>query len=241
MPGLSNQTAVVTGASSGIGRAMALALRGEGMCVAMVGRNPERLSETAGAAGDNGAGCRLYAADVADDGALRGLIEQLKRDLAAVDVLVHAAGAIALGAVEDAPVEEFDRQYRVNLRAPFLLTQALLPRLKRAGGQVVFINSSAGLAANANAAQYSATKHGLKALADSLRDEVNAAGVRVISIFPGRVSTPMQKAILEREGRPWKPERLMQPEDVARAVVGALTLARTAEVTNLSVRPMVKY
>src|SRR5690606_19534993 len=111
----------------------------------------------------------------------------------------------------------------------------------RTRGQVVFINSSAGLAATANAAQYSAMKHGLKALADSLRGEVNAEGVRVASIFPGRVSTPMQRAILESEGRPWKPERLMQPEDVALAVVGALTLARTAEVTNLSIRPMVKY
>lgn len=241
MSGLCNNTAVVTGASSGIGRAVALALGREGMCVALVGRNRERLSETAAAMNGNRTGCRLYPADLADDGDLRNLLQQLERDLAAVDVLVHAAGAISLGAVEATPVEEFDLQYRVNLRAPFVLTQALLPRLKRARGQVVFINSSAGLAANANAAQYSATKHGLKALADSLRGEVNAEGVRVVSIFPGRVSTPMQRAILESEGRPWKPERLMQPEDVALAVVGALTLARTAEVTNLSIRPMVKY
>ncbi len=237
---LANKTAVVTGASSGVGRALALAFRREGMCVAMVGRSVKRLSETA-AAGGNGAGCRIYPADLADDGSLRDLVERLERDLATVDILAHAAGAIALGAVESQPAEEFDRQYRVNLRAPFLLTQALLPKLKRAGGQVVFINSSAGLAANANAAQYSATKHGLKALADSLRAEVNADGVRVISIFPGRISTPMQKAILESEGCSWHPERLMQPEDVAHVVVSSLTLPRTAEVTNLSVRPMVKY
>jgi NAD(P)-dependent dehydrogenase (short-subunit alcohol dehydrogenase family) len=225
----------VTGASSGIGRALALALRREGMCVALVGRNVERLSEAAGG------GSRIYPADLADDRSLRALLEQFERELAAVDVLVHGAGAIALGAVEDAPVEQFDLQYRVNLRAPFLLTQALLPKLKRACGQVVFINSSAGLAGRAGAAQYSATKHGLKALADSLRDEVNASGVRVLSIFPGRVSTPMQEAILRGEGRPWKPERLMQPEDVAQAMVSALSLPRTAELTSLSIRPMVKY
>ncbi|HWQ52557.1 MAG TPA: SDR family oxidoreductase [Bryobacteraceae bacterium] len=236
-----NQTAVVTGASSGIGRAVARAIRREGMCVALVGRSRERLEETANDGGSRDGGYRVYVAELADDASVRQLVAQLDRDLDGIDVLVHSAGAISLGSVEHATVEEFDQQYRVNLRAPFQITQALLPKLKRSRGQVIFINSTAGLTANANAAQYSATKHGLKGLADSLRDEVNAAGVRVISVFPGRVATPMQKALLETEGGAWKPERLMQPEDLAQVVVEALAVPRTAEVTNVTVRPMVKY
>ena len=95
-----------------------------------------------------------------------------------VDVLVHSAGAIAFGTFESVSAADFDRQYRVNLRAPVVLTQTLLPALKRAGGQVVFINSSAGLKASSTNALYAATKHGLKAVADGLRDEVNSDGVK---------------------------------------------------------------
>jgi NADP-dependent 3-hydroxy acid dehydrogenase YdfG len=89
-------------------------------------------------------------------------------------------------------------------------------------------------------AQYSATKHALKAIADSLREEVNAEGVRVVSVYPGRTATPMQAEVHELEGKPYKPERLMQPADVAEVVLTALTLPRTTEVTDLMVRPMAK-
>jgi short-subunit dehydrogenase len=121
-----------------------------------------------------------------------------------------------------------------------MLTQALLPLLKARQGQIVFINSTVGLRAGANVGQYAATKHGLKALADSLRDEVNADGVRVLSVFLGRTATPMQAAIHEMEGRVYHPEFLMQPEDVAAVVINALSLPRTAEMTDIHVRPMIK-
>jgi NADP-dependent 3-hydroxy acid dehydrogenase YdfG len=103
---------------------------------------------------------------------------------------------------------------------------------------VVFINSTAGLVARAGVAQYAATKHALRAMADSLREEVNADGVRVLSVFLGRTATPLQAALHEREGRRYRPERLVQPADVASLVVHALTLPRTAEVTDLTIRPL---
>jgi NADP-dependent 3-hydroxy acid dehydrogenase YdfG len=108
--------------------------------------------------------------------------------------------------------------------------------LRSSQGQIVFINSSAGLSGRAKASQYAATKFGLKAVADCLRPEVNAAGVRVLSVFPGSVSGPMQKAVREMLGEEY-PERLLQPEDIAAAVITALGLPRSAEITDINIRP----
>jgi NADP-dependent 3-hydroxy acid dehydrogenase YdfG len=103
---------------------------------------------------------------------------------------------------------------------------------------VVFINSSAGPAPRAGIAAYAASKAALKALAESLRAEVNPGGVRVLSVFPGRTATAMQEEVHRLEGKAYEPERLLQPADVAAAVVNALCLPRTAEVTDINVRPM---
>jgi NADP-dependent 3-hydroxy acid dehydrogenase YdfG len=155
-------------------------------------------------------------------------------------VLVLCGGAIAHGRLELASLADFDLQYGANLRSHYALTQLMLPLLRKAQGQIVFINSSAGLRTSATAGQYSATQHALRAIADSLRDEVNCDGIRVLSIYPGRTATPRIAALFEKEGRPYRPELLMQPEDVALMVTQALALPRTAEVTDISMRPMQK-
>ncbi len=145
-----------------------------------------------------------------------------------------------MGLIEHAAVAELDNLYRVNVRAPYALTKALLPMVRANRGQIVFINSSAGLTARGGIAAYAATKHALKAIADSLRSEVNTAGIRVITIYPGRTATPQQEKIHEQEGKTYQSERLLQAEDVAKAVLNALAMPRTAEVTDISIRPMQK-
>jgi short-subunit dehydrogenase len=105
---------------------------------------------------------------------------------------------------------------------------------------VVFVNSTAGLAAGADNALYAATKHALRSLAGSIRDQVNQSGIRVLSVFPGRTATPMQEAVVRFENRTYRPEELLQPEDVAEMVVAALMLPRTAEVVDVVMRPMTK-
>jgi NADP-dependent 3-hydroxy acid dehydrogenase YdfG len=119
-----------------------------------------------------------------------------------------------------------------------MLTQALLPLLRVRQGQIAFINSTVGLSAAPNVGQYAATKHALRALANSLREEVNADGMRVLSVFLGRTATPMQAGIHEMEGRAYHPERLIQPEDVAAVVIHTLSLPRSAEVTDIRIRPL---
>jgi NADP-dependent 3-hydroxy acid dehydrogenase YdfG len=97
-----------------------------------------------------------------------------------------------------------------------------------------------GLNAVAHIGQYAATKHALRAVADSLRAEVNPAGVRVLSVFLGRTATPMQATVHQMEGRAYRPELLIQPQDVATLVLNTLSLPRTAEVTDIHLRPMIK-
>ena len=164
----------------------------------------------------------------------------LHRDCERIDILVHNAAAMRMGRIADAPVEDLDLQYRTNVRAPYLLTQGLLPMLRQRRGQIVFMNSSAGLTAGAGVGPYAATKHALKALADSLREEVNRDGVRVVSVFPGRTATPLQEQVHAWERRPYRPERLLQAEDIAATVVNALCLPPTAEVTDIKIRSMTK-
>jgi len=240
MNALENQVAVVTGASSGIGRAIALGLGAKGATLCLVGRKLETLQSVAQAAIGKASRHYCYQADLAVDRDVDGLIADILRDIQAVDVLVHAAGVIRLAPLETGTAGELDSHYRTNLRAPYVLTQGLLPALKSRQGQVLFVNSSAALTARANAGQYAATKHALKAVADSLREEVNPAGVRVLSLFLGRTATPMQAAVHAMEARAYHPELLMQPEDVAAVAIHALTLPRSIEVTEISMRPLLR-
>jgi NADP-dependent 3-hydroxy acid dehydrogenase YdfG len=231
---------VVTGASSGIGHALAAALARTGDRVWAVGRSRDRLEALAEQAADWAGAVLPVVADLERDDDLASATRQILSLSEDVDVLVHSAGVIAVGTFESVSAADFDRQYRVNLRAPVVLTQTLLPALKRAGGQVVFVNSSAGLKASSTNALYAATKHGLKAVADGLRDEVNPDGVRVISVFTGRTATPLQEALHEQEGWAYRPEFLLRPEDVAEVVLAALAVPPSGEITDVNVRPMAK-
>lgn len=233
MKPLQGQVAVVTGASRGIGRAIALALAQAGARLCVVGRDEETLrSATPGAA--------CYPADLGVDEDLDRLATALAADLREIHVLVHAAGILDRAPFESATAEQLDRQYRTNVRAPYVLTQRLLPALKAAQGQLVFINSSAGVAARATVGAYAATKHALKAVADSVREEVNPAGVRVTSLYVGRTATRMQAELHAQEGKAYDPSGLIQPEDVASLTLHALSLPRTVEVTDVFLRPMRK-
>lgn len=244
------RVAVVTGASSGIGRAVALELarrgpRGEpGFALHLLGRDEERLEDVreavraeVGAGGEPDVGARVdvHPFDLTDDAALARFAEAL--DAPEVAALVHSAGVAELGRLDVQPVAALDLHHRVNVRAPYLLTQKLLPRLRAAAGQVVFVNSGAGERARAGWGQYAASKHALRALADALRDEEAEHGVRVTSVYPGRTASPMQRRVRAMENQPYEPEAFVQPDDVARALRLALELPPPAALTDLRIRP----
>jgi NADP-dependent 3-hydroxy acid dehydrogenase YdfG len=233
-------TALITGASSGIGKAIAIAIASTGSSVCLVGRNPGRLEQVSKIAQATARTVLVHEADLTDDAAVASLAQRIEREFPTLNVLVHCAGTHSTGRLEGTPVQQFDTLYRTNVRSPLMLTQALLPLLKAQQGQIAFVNSSQGLHANANTGLFAATQHALKALTDSLRQEINADGVRVLSIFPGRTATPRMKALYEIEGHPYQPELLLQPEDIAQVLLTSLQLPRTAEITNLEIRPRIK-
>jgi short-subunit dehydrogenase len=233
--------AFVTGATSGIGRAIAWALAERHAALWLVGRNAAALEDVAMDARRRGApAARSYTADLARPQDVQGLAERLVAEIGSLDVFVYSAGAYAFGPIASTPAEAMDTMYQVNVRAPYVLSQVLLVPLREAAGNVVFVNSLAAQSAAADVAAYAATKSALRALADSLRAEVNDAGIRVLSVYPGRTASRMQEAVCAAQGRTYRPDRLPQPEDIAALVMAALAAPRTAEVTDLCVRPMAK-
>jgi len=234
---INDKIAIVTGASSGVGKAIATALAAHGARLCLLGRRRASLEAVAQASGSR---VMTYQVDLERDEDVMEFAAQFRKDCDKADILIHSAGAISMGRIDQARIQDLDRQYRVNVRAPYLLTQAVLPLLRACQGQVVFINSTAGLGARANVGQYAATKHALTAIADSLREECNAEGVRVLSVYLGRTASPMQADVHKAEGKEYRPERLIQPEDVAAVVINALNLPRTAEVTEIRIRPLKK-
>jgi len=228
----------VTGASGDIGGAIALALADLGATVYIAGRRAGALAGLAERAGANAPRMIPHSGDLTVSDEIARLADRLRREAGRLDFLVHSAGIFAIGPRESA--ETFDLQYATNVRAPYLLTKALVPLLTSSRGQVVFINSTAALHVRAGMGQYAATKHACRALADTLREEVNGEGIRVLSVYPGRTATRSQAEIFADEGRAYQPSLLLQPADIAAMVVAALRLPRTAEVTEIKIRSMVK-
>jgi NADP-dependent 3-hydroxy acid dehydrogenase YdfG len=223
--------AMVTGAGSGIGRALAVALAHRGCRLLLVGRREGALHMVAK---ELPAAATVIVADLATEAGIQAVAEACPDHL---DVLVHSAGLFHHGPIAGTPAAMWDNLTAVNLRAPMLLTSACLSGLRAAGGQIVFVNSTAGLQGAPGNGAYAATKQALRTAAETLRQDLRGSGLRVLSIFPGRTDTAMQREVLAGEGRPNAQIPLLQPEDVAQAVLSALLMSRRAEITELVIRP----
>lgn len=223
---------LITGAGSGIGAVLARRLLDRGDQVVLLARDAGRAREIAASF----PGASMLVADLAQPGRISWALS--KQSLPErIDSLIHVAGVVDLGPVGDLPASVWERQLAVNLVGPAELTRLVLPMLRFSRGRVVFVNSGAGLHAHAGWSAYAASKHGLRALADSLRAEEAEHGVRVTSIYPGRTATPMQERVHQQEGREYDPERFITPDAVATTILTALDLPDDAHLTDLTVRP----
>lgn len=228
---------MVTGASHGIGRAIVIRLVLAGFTVWAIARDGDLL--TALALTQPPGSVLPLALDLAtpDDrlvargvGAVNG----------AVDALVHAAGIIETGPLlAAAGGAALADQLRANTIAPLRLTSLLAPHLAT-GGRVVFVNSSQGLRAEGDVGGYAASKHALRAVADSLRHELAPDGIGVTSLYLGRTATPMQERLHAARHEAYHPELLIQPTSVADLVAAILELPEDVEVTDVTLRPSVK-
>ena len=223
-----NASVFVTGATGGIGAALVDQLRIRGAKVYGCGRDAGRLAAL---------DVTPVIADLADPAGLAAALARTVRALPTLDALVHVAGVIGLHDVVDTDVDEWQRHLAVNLVAPAELTRLLLPALRAGQGRVVFVNSTAGRSATPQRAAYAASKFALRAMADSLRAEEIANGVRVTTLYPGRVATEMQRRVCAEEGTVYDPSRFLSADAVAESIMMVLDTPETAHLTELEVRP----
>jgi NADP-dependent 3-hydroxy acid dehydrogenase YdfG len=230
--------ALVTGASSGIGRELAVLLGSRGMRVWLVGRASDRLREVARAVREAGGEPYVVRADLQRDDDLAAVVDAVGIGAGApdgLDVLVHAAGVASADAGAAPSADEIAWHHAVNTRAPEQLTTGLRAAVQRRRGLIVVVNSVSGLRDVPGFQAYALSKQAARAWADALRSELAATGVRVCSIYPTQVASPMQAAICAARGAPYEPDALLQPTDLA-ALVGFVLDHPAIDVTDVSVR-----
>ena len=228
-------TALVTGATEGIGRAIAFSLAKAGYKVGVCARTGSKVSQTVAdleSAGYTAAGA---TADVADEGEVKAAVEQIARKLGAIDTLVNNAGIAIIKPFDQLSLDEWDRMMATNVRSLFLVTREVLPGMrKRGSGSIVNIASLAGRNGFVGGSAYTASKHAVLGFSRSLMLEVRKEHIRVIAICPGSVDTTLIRSqpMLAKEGA-----KILLPEDVAETVLAALSLPIRALVSELDIRP----
>ncbi len=224
-PRLTGQTALVTGASSGLGRATAIALAQAGADIALLARSEDDLKQVAQEIGEvTGRRALPLPLDLADEAALLAAAARTAAVFGRIDVLVNAAGTDVPGPVEELAISDWDRVLAVNLRAPFALAKAVFPHMRRAGrGTIVNISSVAGKRGWANASAYCAAKFGLTGLTQALAAEGKPHGIRACILYPGGMATqwgtwePEERAAVKPEPPPVT--KALPPEEVAALIV----------------------
>jgi NADP-dependent 3-hydroxy acid dehydrogenase YdfG len=223
------QVAVVTGATGGIGTAVVAQLSAAGYRVLAFGRDKGRLSELL----REHRGVTPIQADLAEPSTLSSVVPGLDR----LDALIHCAGIADLAGVEEAPPQLWQRILDVNVVASAELTRILLPALRAACGHVVFVNAAYGMTGVPRWSTYVGSKAALRELADSLRAEEAPHGLRVTSIYPAGVDTPMLREVRRSFGRDHEPATCVRAESLAAIILAALHAPADAHITDLAVEP----
>src|SRR4051795_10305455 len=239
---LSGRRIAITGASSGIGEATALACAQAGAAVALAARRGDRIAELAKRIEDEGGRAVALPTDVADERQARAFIEHAYEQLGRLDALVNNAGVMLLGPIAGAPTDEWRRMIDANVYGVLYCTHAALPVMLQGGsGHIVNVSSVAGRVARAGSGVYNLTKWGVNAFSEALRQEVTAQGIRVTIVEPVAVTTELveqnrpeiQQAIEQTLGE----GRRLDADDIARAVVYALGQPEHVSINEVLIRP----
>src|ERR1035437_2662073 len=245
---LQGTVSLVTGASSGIGEATALALAGLGSAVSIVARRRDRLDQLASRIEDQGGEALVIEADVGSQEQAEHAVQRTVAELGRLDTLVNNAGVMLLGPVLDAPLEEWERMLAVNVAGLLYCTHAALPHLLKAAEEgprnvadTVNISSVAGRVARSGSGVYNLTKFGVGAFSESLRQEVTERHVRVSLVEPGAVETELpshnRPEILEQISKRFGDIERLQAEDIADAIAYIVTRPRHVAVNEVLIRP----
>ncbi|MDE3056477.1 MAG: SDR family NAD(P)-dependent oxidoreductase [Bacteroidota bacterium] len=231
---LNGKVAIVTGASKGIGRVIAVSLAEAGASVALAARTEQELNELAKIIQQRGGSALAVRTDVSRSDDISSLVHATLEHFHRIDILINNAGYGVFANVVDAREEDLDGMWNINLRGAFLCSKAVLPTMmKQRSGEIINIDSLAGKNTFAGGAGYSATKWGLLAFSRTLMVEVREYNIRVVTICPGSVNT----AFSDHSNDAMK---IIQPEDVADTVLFALSMPARSNVSEIDIRPTVK-
>ncbi len=241
---LEGKVAAITGASSGIGEATALAFAEAGAAVALGARREDRLKELAEKIESKGGRAVALKADVADEASARAFVEGTRDQLGGLDILINNAGVMLLGPVEGAPLDEWRRMVDVNVLGLLYCTHTALPIMREGGGgHIVNVSSVAGRTANAGSAVYNFTKWGVVGFSEALRQEALHSKIRVTTIEPGFVDTELQghnknpMVVEQIEKMQNQLEKVLEAKDIANAIVYAAAQPKHVSVNEILVRP----
>jgi len=233
MEACAGKVAIVTGAGSGIGRAIAIELSKAGCRLSLAARTESQLRVVQREIVKEDRDALVVPTDLARDTEMQQLVAAMLAQWGTIDYLINNAGWGKKGPLVKARVEELDQTIKVNLRAPMVLAQLVLPTLiAKRGGAIINIGSISAKMGQANVAAYAASKFGLLGLTESLFEEVREYGIKVSAIHPGYVDTPLipQGAKIDRE-------KMIRPEDIAKAVLFVLTSPVTCCPVEITIRP----
>jgi len=241
---LTGKVAVITGASSGIGEATALAMAGEGAKLVLAARREDRLQTLAEKVKEAGGEAVVFAADLRDAATADACIEKAVEAFGRIDILVNNAGAMLLSPIDRAEPRDWQRMIEINLLSLMYASRAALIRMREQGsGHIVNISSVAGRSAAPTASGYNASKWGVNGFSEALRREAHGDGIRVTVIEPGVVATELTSHIPDEETRTSYEARVgeMEPlesEDIAAAILYAVTQPRRVNVNEILIRPL---
>lgn len=245
MAGLTGKVALVTGASSGIGEATALALAAEGVSVAISGRRRERLDSLAERIVAAGGKALALPGDVSIEADATASVTDTVAAFGRLDILVNSAGVNEAGGIETLTSEQWQRVIDINLMGTIHVCRAAFPVMKgQSSGDIINISSTAGRRAGWRFASYSTSKFGLTGFTESLRQEAGQVGIRVSIIEPGATATDIASSISDPQWRDMiqqhtHKEGAMEPSDIVDGILLALHLPRRANVTRILIQPTI--
>lgn len=227
MQSLKGKTALITGGSRGLGKAIALALATEGVNVAITGRNEDLLKSVVKELEEKGVKSSYAVFDVSNKKEVYENLNQLQKDFGTFDILVNNAGIAAFGGILDMDDEQWEDIVRTNLLGPYYVSKSVVPSMvEKMSGDIINISSTAGLKGNAATSAYSASKFGLIGMSESMMLELRKHNIRVTTLTPSTIASDMSKEVLKiTDGNP---EKVLQPEDFAELVVDLLKLNKRA-------------
>ncbi|MBD2033981.1 SDR family NAD(P)-dependent oxidoreductase [Leptolyngbya sp. FACHB-321] len=240
---LTGKVAIVTGASSGIGEATAIALAAEGATVAIAARRSNRLKDLAKRITETGGQVLSITADVSDEDQVNVMVQKTQAEFGRVDILVNNAGVMLLSMIDGANTEDWRRMMNLNVLGLMYATHKVLPLMKAQGeGHIVNISSVAGRVANAGSGVYNASKWAVGAFSEALRKEAYQDNIRVTIIEPGLVATELPQHVTDPKARAttasfYGSVKNLESEDIAAAIVYAVTQPPRVNVNEILIRP----